>query len=368
MASSLALYPPTPIHVVVVGAGFGGLTTAIECHLKGHKVTVLERCAEWHRLGDICSLGKLKSGYPYLSTKILHYSPPGNRKKRVSDTFACISGPNAGCIISRYPSDLVGEKMRSVSINCGRLKLFTHTGGFILEQVFASNPDRPSYSGRRGELHKILYDYALTLGIPIRMGVNVTEYHEDSTGAWVGLGGKHAGDVIRGDVVVAATGFRSPAKKLILEMHSWGYGSRSHGKDSYSLARRQGETEREHEGGGKEEDVGRTWEERDTGYAIYRGWYDTAQCGLDKDPLAKVFTEGDTHMGWLGEDIHFLAASVKKGKEISWVATHPVKERWAGKVGDEGGDGEYWVKPIEKDASEVLKSFDGWDPICGAIV
>lgn len=57
MAKPIACYPPTGIHVVIVGAGFGGLTAAIECHLKGHKVTVLERTPEWRDLGDILSLG-----------------------------------------------------------------------------------------------------------------------------------------------------------------------------------------------------------------------------------------------------------------------------------------------------------------------
>lgn len=254
--------------------------------------------------------------------------------------------------------------MRSVSINCEHLTLYTHTGRFLLEQAFPQVPAYPHYNGRRGELHKVLYDYALALGIPIRMGVNVVGYHEGSTGAWVELGGEHAGDVCRGDVVVAATGLRSPAKKAILQMHSWGYG-RSHNKDSNNLAERQGGLEGEQGGGVKEEEEEEeTWEERDTGYAIYRGWYNAAQCGLDKDPVAKVFTERDTHVGWLGDDIHLLVASLKEGKEISWVATHPVKERVAGNF----RDGECWMDPIEKDASEALKLFDGWDPICRAIV
>ena len=39
----------------MVGAGFGGLTAAIECHRKGHSVIVLEKFSELKSLGDIIS-------------------------------------------------------------------------------------------------------------------------------------------------------------------------------------------------------------------------------------------------------------------------------------------------------------------------
>jgi thioredoxin reductase len=59
---NIAEYPPTGLEVIVVGAGFGGLTAAIECARKGHKVQVLERTPQWTQLGDIISL----SGSPLL--------------------------------------------------------------------------------------------------------------------------------------------------------------------------------------------------------------------------------------------------------------------------------------------------------------
>lgn len=77
MAKPIACYPPTGIHVVIVGAGFGGLTTAIECHFKGHKVTVLEQVPEWKNLGDILSLGmyichscQINTDLPLLNIKL----------------------------------------------------------------------------------------------------------------------------------------------------------------------------------------------------------------------------------------------------------------------------------------------------------
>jgi succinate dehydrogenase/fumarate reductase flavoprotein subunit len=44
-------YPDSGISVLIVGAGLAGLTAAIECTRKGHKVRVLERHEEISTLG-----------------------------------------------------------------------------------------------------------------------------------------------------------------------------------------------------------------------------------------------------------------------------------------------------------------------------
>jgi NADPH-dependent 2,4-dienoyl-CoA reductase/sulfur reductase-like enzyme len=64
MASPIADYPKTGIQLVVVGAGFGGLTTAIESHLKGHMVIVVEKAPQWEQLGDIISISEYFHLYP----------------------------------------------------------------------------------------------------------------------------------------------------------------------------------------------------------------------------------------------------------------------------------------------------------------
>lgn len=43
IASDLTRYPETGITVLVVGAGIGGLLSAMECWRKGHSVQILER-------------------------------------------------------------------------------------------------------------------------------------------------------------------------------------------------------------------------------------------------------------------------------------------------------------------------------------
>ena len=72
--------------------------------------------------------------------------------------------------------------------------------------------------------------------------------------------------------------------------------------------------------------------------------------------LTKDLVNGDTHTGWLGPDIHFLAASIKGGKEFSWVFTHK----------DERDVDEGWSEPgNHEDACKIL---EGWAPAVHAIV
>lgn len=50
-AKSLIREPPSGIDLLVVGAGIGGLSAAIECHRKGHNVRVIERRPDFSTFG-----------------------------------------------------------------------------------------------------------------------------------------------------------------------------------------------------------------------------------------------------------------------------------------------------------------------------
>lgn len=58
----------------------------------------------------------------------------------------------------------------------------------------------------------------------------------------------------------------------------------------------------------------------------------------------------------IGEDKHFLAASIKNGKEISWVLTHK----------DEADIDEDWSYPGK--VEDVIKDLKGWDPVVHELV
>lgn len=68
------------------------------------------------------------------------------------------------------------------------------------------------YNGHRGEIHKIIFDYALSQGVEIRLGQQVSEYFENDREAGVISNGER----IFGDVVFGADGVRSKARQLVL--------------------------------------------------------------------------------------------------------------------------------------------------------
>lgn len=53
----LGSYPDTGIDVLIVGTGLAGLTAALECLRKGHKVRVLERNPDINTQGDMYFMG-----------------------------------------------------------------------------------------------------------------------------------------------------------------------------------------------------------------------------------------------------------------------------------------------------------------------
>ena len=54
-------YPPSGLNVLVVGAGPGGLFTALECWRKGHSVQILEKTTEPSSIGILLCRQKAES-------------------------------------------------------------------------------------------------------------------------------------------------------------------------------------------------------------------------------------------------------------------------------------------------------------------
>ncbi|KAI0012526.1 hypothetical protein F4779DRAFT_38890 [Xylariaceae sp. FL0662B] len=269
----MATPPQTGIRVLVVGAGFAGLTAAIECHRKGHSVTVVEKFPELKTLGDIISFG-----------------------------------PNSSRLFLRWPG--VAEQLEALSIRTDSLTLRSWQGEELYTQRWTEEQEAwgVRFDGHRGEFHEVVWNHATRdLGIPIRTGARVDDYFEDEGGAGVVLAG---GERLTADVVLAAEGVRSRGRRIVL------------GFDDAP---------------------------KPSGYAVYRSWFSAAE--IAKDPDLRFFTDnGDTHVAWLGPDVHFIAASLKGGKDFSWVCTHKddqdIEESWQYEV------------PL----SDARKWLSGWEP------
>jgi 2-polyprenyl-6-methoxyphenol hydroxylase-like FAD-dependent oxidoreductase len=147
--------PKSGIKVVIVGAGFGGLTAAIECHRQGHDVEIYESFPELKTLGDIISFGA-----------------------------------NAGRIFYRWSDGEIAARLRRLSIDLSEYGFRIHkydTGEVVFHQKTPPmDPEAPVFNGHRGELHQVVFEYARDeLGIPIHLGQNVAQYFEDDDKAGI---------------------------------------------------------------------------------------------------------------------------------------------------------------------------------------
>lgn len=249
-----------PLHVVIVGAGFGGLTAAIECRKRGMTVTVIETYPTSQTFGDII------------------------------DFF-----PNGGRIIERWDKGRVGRDLMRICINQGdRFQYCRADGTIIWEEDWILEPHHywRQYAGHRGQLHKVILDYAKEVGVEFAFGDRVVKYVDGGNNAAQGSAGLKpsvvtaSGKTYVADVVVAADGPRSIARQQVLGLPDTKVNS---------------------------------------GYAIFRAYF-TLTDEHRKNPLFKDFCCPTTDMTklWVSKDLHMLVYTWNKGKDIGWVLTHKV--------------------------------------------
>ncbi|KAF2139112.1 uncharacterized protein K452DRAFT_233183 [Aplosporella prunicola CBS 121167] len=277
--------PQPPITVLIIGAGFAGLTAAIECTRHAQRVILLEAAPALKPLGDIISLGH-----------------------------------NAGRIIQRWDGGRVARELAPLCHRSSGMAVRSADGELLVHQEWADSDaafakgDGEKFNGHRAEIHEVLWRHARRVGVDVRLGCRVERYFESADGAGVVLAG--SGEKVTADVVLAADGVRSTARTAVL-----GYEDRP----------------------------------KSSGYAIWRAWFSAEE--LAKEPLTRhLVVDGDRHEAWIGPDVHFIAASLKGGKDFSWVCTHK----------DTTDVKESWSAPGSID--EALAVLANWDPVVRAIV
>ncbi|GIJ83211.1 hypothetical protein Asppvi_001731 [Aspergillus pseudoviridinutans] len=167
--------PSSGIKVIVVGLGLAGLSTAIECHRKGHSVILLERITQLkHDAGDGIAIG-----------------------------------PNAVRIIRQWGSEVVAEIDRT-RCDATHADMMDHCDKFIARNELPGKGQQ--FVTNRAKLVSIFYEHAKGLGIDIRFGAQVTEYWETSNEAGVIVNGE---DRLAANCVVCADGVNGMSRQFI---------------------------------------------------------------------------------------------------------------------------------------------------------
>ncbi|KAI1619181.1 hypothetical protein EDD37DRAFT_545733, partial [Exophiala viscosa] len=261
---------------IVVGAGYGGLTSAIELRRKGVNVMVFESTKALTEQGDTIQM-------------------PSNVTK----------------ILAKWGNVL--EKIAEDSARPKSLELQDSHGSLILKQKLPGEYDGfPILYPSRGRAHKLIYDYAASIGVQVKFGTRVTQFFENEHEAGVYVGDEK----ITADAVIAADGVHSKARALILKNPE---------------------------------------NSRSSGFAAYRCWFPVA--ALPKNPLLDdiINAKEDRYWVWIGPDVHALVMTNVKLQWLACFCTH--KDTYTVE--------ESWSLPGRKE--DLLNVVDGWDEKLRAI-
>ncbi|KAL2065416.1 hypothetical protein VTL71DRAFT_3086 [Oculimacula yallundae] len=163
------------IHILVVGAGFGGLACAIELQRKGCEVHVLEKETKLSESGDVIILAA-----------------------------------NGTIVIEKWPA--VWNDLKETSSKIEAITIKDSTGRLLLDQ-----PWEETYNNHlnvwtsRAQLQKAMYAEAIRLGVKITFGAKVLEHWEDGNKAGVFVNGEK----LVADAVVGADGVYSKTRTYV---------------------------------------------------------------------------------------------------------------------------------------------------------
>jgi 2-polyprenyl-6-methoxyphenol hydroxylase-like FAD-dependent oxidoreductase len=197
-------FPPSGIDVLVVGAGFAGLTSAIECFRKGHNVRVLEKNPDVNLAGIVIYCCKLSEPFCCLCD--------------LGDTY--FMGLSATRFIRHWPE--MSKEFLSIGLHNLWIETLRHDGTkmiaprYVRDRYRESGLDPKSPPGTfqmRPLVYKMLMNQTNKLGIKVEFGRKVVEFYEDEAR---GKAGVHCddGSSYEADIVIAADGVSSPSQQI----------------------------------------------------------------------------------------------------------------------------------------------------------
>ncbi|KAF2691756.1 FAD/NAD(P)-binding domain-containing protein [Lentithecium fluviatile CBS 122367] len=259
------------LKILIAGAGLGGLATAIALRLRGHTITVFEKALE---------LGEVGAGIQI---------PPNSSRLLLSWGL----GPYLQELATEPEAIRMRRWQNGEVISLTRLK-----------PGFRERFGAPYYVVHRANLQISMYKRALELGVDVRVGKGVKGY--DGGRARVVL---ENGEVCEGDLVVAADGIRSEARRVVL--------------------------------GGVDQAP------QKPGYAAYRAMVDVEL--MKGDPDVEWLLESPGQNLWVGNQRHVMTYTIANNKSFNMVLSHP-----------EDSDPSTWNQATV--IEDMQQHFKEWDP------
>lgn len=170
-----------PLRVVIVGAGFCGLTVAIECKRRGMHPILVEA-----------------------------YSGPSTH----GDLLDFV--PNGGKVFYSWDDGRIGDAMFETGVNRGKnLEFYNQRDQLLRLDPFPGGAEelKGTLAGHRGEFHRIVYEYAQEIGVEIQASKKVVQYLDTDSERGVLL---ESGEKMLGDAVLACDGPKSLARSQLL--------------------------------------------------------------------------------------------------------------------------------------------------------
>lgn len=260
MAHEMSL---TKLSAIVIGAGFGGLSASIELASRGAKVQVFEAYETLKRQGrprfrwSRWSLSKITN----------------NQEGDVIQVPA-----NATRLMSRWGDVL--QKVTTLSSSPNIMTILNKDGKVLLDQeLFTEFDGFPNIYGHRGRIQRMLYDYAVSLGVEVHFGATVTNLIETEDSAGVVVDGTE----YKADLVIAADGVHSKARRHV---------------------------------------VGTVERPKKSGFAVYRSWFPLQL--LKDDPLTADIAKSETPLFkiWIAEDTHGILTTNPALQSATCFVTH----------------------------------------------
>ncbi|KAJ3545772.1 hypothetical protein NM208_g2352 [Fusarium decemcellulare] len=165
----------TKSNFIVVGAGYAGLAAAIELAKRGHAVEVFESTRDLTNQGDVIQIS----------------------------SYATLLMSNWGNVL---------EESVKISSIVPSLTYFDWKGKPIIEaplpQEFGGFPILYS---KRGEIQRLMFEHAKSIGVKFRFGVRITRYFEERDKAGIYVGAER----FEASGVIAADGIHSHARSVV---------------------------------------------------------------------------------------------------------------------------------------------------------